>query len=106
MRNLALALASLVLFSINGFAARRGAEEENLVPEKENWSELNMEAQAIMGELKYQHGDMSGARDTFKDSLNESTRLNAPQGQVMALDLFRTGELASRKGDFDAARRH
>lgn len=106
MKNITLAILLALTAATAASAARVGEEEKNLVPEKENYSQMKMEARAIMGELKYQHGDMSGAHDTFKDSLNESTRLNAPQGQVMALDLFRTGELASRKGDFETARRH
>lgn len=101
----ALALALLFLLSAQASARKRG-EDEGLVPQKENWSQLNMEANAIMGELKYQHGDYSGAKETFHDSLSESLRVNAPQSQVMALDLFRTGELLSRKGDFEGARRH
>lgn len=76
------------------------------LPQRESWHALNMEATAIMGELKYQHGDLSGARETFRSSLNSSTKLMDPQGQVMGLDLYRSAELAARRGDFAAARKH
>lgn len=105
MKTLKLAVL-LSLFAASAASARRRSDDEGLVPQKESWSQLNMEANAIMGELKYQHGDIAGANETFRDSLNQSVRMTAPQGQVMALDLFRTGELAARRGDFETARRH
>ncbi|MBI5631215.1 MAG: tetratricopeptide repeat protein [Elusimicrobia bacterium] len=72
----------------------------------ETWQSLRMEASAVMGELKYQHGDFSGARETFRDSLRSSTMLMNPQDQVMALDLYRSAELAARERNYKAAREH
>jgi len=65
-----------------------------------------MEAKAVMGELKYQRGDFSEARATFRDSLDASTKLSDPEDQVMGLGLYRSAELAARGGDFEAAREH
>jgi len=57
-----------------------------------------------MGELRYQGGDLAGAGETFKDSLNSSRQMLSPQDRVVGLDLFRTAELAARRGDYAGAR--
>ena len=72
--------------------------------ERENWHSVSMEATAIMGELKYQRGDLDEAQGTFRDSLESSTKLLAPRSQVMGLDLYRSAEIALRKGDLFKAR--
>lgn len=81
---------------------RKAPPQERIMPD--DWRTLNMEAKAIMGELKYQGGDADGARQVFRDSINESTKLLSPGEQVMGLDLYRSAELAARNGDFTLAR--
>lgn len=99
-----LPLAVLLLAAAASGARAAGRPERELVPEAENFNSLKMEATAVMGELKYAHGELDGANQTFHDSLNDSTRLRAPQDHVVALDLYRTAEIAARKGDFVSAR--
>lgn len=103
MKNLWLAALLLVPASEAAAARRRRVQQEE-EPKKESYSTMRMEAAAIMGELKYQHGDLAGANETFRDSLNSSRGVMAPQSPVVALDLYRTAELAARRGDFETAR--
>lgn len=91
---------------LTAMLASAAKPEAPLEPKKESWATMNMEATAIMGEMKYQHGDLSGARETFRDSLNSSTKILAPQDHVVGLNLYRSAEIAARSGDFPAARRH
>ena len=91
------------LFFATMMAASNSLNAEEL-PKQENWSTLKTEASAIMGELKYQHGDLAGADGTFKDSLNSSRQIMTPQSPIVALDLYRTAELAARRGDYESAR--
>ncbi len=74
--------------------------------EKENWSSISMEGAAILGELRYQQGDFSEARDTFRDSINSSMGVNLPHSPVMALDLYRSAELSLARGSVPEARKH
>jgi hypothetical protein len=39
-------------------------------PKRQIWHSMSMEASAILGEMKFQYGDFSGAQETFRDSLN------------------------------------
>src|SRR5437879_3628130 len=102
-------LAAVMVLALCGPAFARdkkmSREEISEYNKRESWSTMNMEAKAIMGELKYQRGDLEDARETFRDSLNSSTNLMAPGSQVMGLDLYRGAELAARKGDFASARK-
>ncbi len=75
-------------------------------PQIDSFATSKMEAAAVLGELKYQHGDLSGADQTFRESLDSSTKLSAPGGSVVGLDLYRTAELAARKKDYVSARKH
>ncbi len=95
-------LAALLLLAPGARAAQRRQEEDE--PKAETWSSMSMEAKAVMGELRYQDGDLAGAGDRFKDSLNSSRQLTSPQDRVVVLDLYRTAEIAGRKGDFATAR--
>lgn len=85
-------------------AAAALAAEKEFQPE--TYSTSRMEAQAVLGELKYQNGDYSGADETFNDSLDASTKLSAPQGVVVAHDLYRTAEIAVRRGEVRKAKRN
>lgn len=75
-------------------------------PEAENWHATSMEASAVLGEIKLQQSDVSGARDTFRDSLNSSTRVYDPRSPIMGLNLYRSAELALIKGEIATARHH
>lgn len=72
----------------------------------DNYATSRMEAQAVLGELRYQHGDLTGAYETFHDSLEASTGQKAPQAHVVAHDLYRTAELAIRRGDLGKGKRN
>src|SRR5438045_4035289 len=102
MKNLLLA----VLLAIPAQAARRKVAVQEDEPKKETYSAMAAEAKAIMGEMKYQHGDLQGAGETFKDSLNSARSQMTPQDHVIGLDLYRTAELAARRGDFNTARKN
>lgn len=96
----ALLLAALVLMA----PALRA--EDKLVPEKDDWRSMQMEATAIRGEIEVHSGDLSDAGKGFSASLGQSTEIDAAQRDVMGLDLLRSAELEMRNGQFDAARRH
>lgn len=105
MRSLALAWTAASLLA--AAPARASVREEELPPPTlDTWKSLTLEATAFLGEVKYQHGDYAGAAETFRDSLNSSTKLSLPSARWMGLDLFRTAELAAREGDFAKARHH
>lgn len=97
-------LLALLLAAQPALAARKHRPKEDDEPKTESYSSMQMEARAIMGELKYQHGDIVGANDTFHDSLNDSRAIASPTSPVVALDLYRTAEIAARRGDFETAR--
>lgn len=75
-------------------------------PTKESWTSISMEGAAIMGELMYQHRDLDGAKEKFRDSIGTSLKLNDPSSHWVALDLYRTAEIEAREGRFNDARRH
>lgn len=85
-------------------AVSLAAAEPEVHPD--NYATSRMEAQAVLGELRYQHGDLSGADATFHDSLDSSTGQNTPQAHVVAHDLYRTAELAIRRGDLGKGKRN
>ncbi|MBI5883202.1 MAG: tetratricopeptide repeat protein [Elusimicrobia bacterium] len=72
----------------------------------DGWDSLKMEGAAILGELKLQSGDYSGAHETFGESLETSVNLRDPSSPVMALDLYRSALLAASKGRVEEARGH
>lgn len=74
-------------------------------PDYSHFHSFSMEANAVMGEMKYQYGDPS-AIDTFRDSLDSSVKLVAPQEGLVAFDLYRIGQLAIRRGENSVARHH
>lgn len=102
-----LAVAAVALLSaLAAAAAPMRTIDGDLVPEKDDWSTMKMEAAAIRGEVDLHDGDYHDASAGFRDSLDESTQVEQPHSQVMGLDLLRSAELAIRRKDFSAARRH
>jgi TolA-binding protein len=75
-------------------------------PSRDGWSALNMEAQAVMGELKLQQGDLRGARDTYTRSLELGAKVRGPKDEVAAQGHYRSAELALGDGEYGEARRH
>ena len=65
-----------------------------------------MEAQAVMGELQLQSGDLGGARRTFQKSLNLGTKVRGPRADVAAQSHYRTAEISLAKGEYGEARRN
>ncbi|MEK7381755.1 MAG: tetratricopeptide repeat protein [Elusimicrobiota bacterium] len=87
-------------------AAGAAPADEDDKPRGEGWQSESMEATSLLGELKYQQGDLAGAGAVFRESLKSSRHVYDPRAQVMGLDLYRTAELAVRRQEFAAARRH
>ncbi|HAM34461.1 MAG TPA: hypothetical protein DEB40_13800 [Elusimicrobia bacterium] len=83
-----------------------GAQASPGFAENETWSSTTMEASAILGEMKFQEGDLPGADRPFRNSLDASIRLDDPRAQIVGLDLFRTAQIAIRKKDTVTARRN
>lgn len=70
----------------------------------ESWHATSLEAKALRGELNYQMNDMGSAKENFDQSLDASVRYDGAEGEVVAFDLYRTAELALRRGDRARAR--
>ncbi|MBI3288346.1 MAG: tetratricopeptide repeat protein, partial [Elusimicrobia bacterium] len=80
------------------------ASEE--APSRDGWSAMNMEAQAVMGELQLQAGDVSGAQRTYQKSLDLGTKVRGPRGEVAAQSHYRSAEIALAKGEYADSRRN
>ncbi|MBI4677021.1 MAG: tetratricopeptide repeat protein [Elusimicrobia bacterium] len=98
-----LALAAGVPLRAEGAS---GTVKSKKAASLDGWDSLKMEGSAILGELKLQSGDYSGARETFGESLETSVNLRDPSSPVMALDLYRSALLAAGRGEVDEARGH
>ncbi|MDX6769672.1 MAG: tetratricopeptide repeat protein [Elusimicrobiota bacterium] len=82
-------------------AAARPAEDPS-----DGYQALDMEARAIMGELKLQSGDLSGARAQYGRSLELGKGVDTPKDDVAALNHYRSAEIALQRGEFSDAKRH
>lgn len=65
---------------------------------------LNSEGQAVMGEIKLQSGDLGGAQRTYRGAIGSATK-DGRGGEVAALELYRSAEIALRQGQFSESRR-
>jgi TolA-binding protein len=70
----------------------------------DGYDALRGEGQTVLGELKVQQGDDAGAAKTYRSSLDNNIK-NGRGGDVAALDLYRSAEIALRRGDYSEARR-
>ena len=70
----------------------------------DGYDALNSEGQAVLGELKVQRGDDAGAAITYRKSIDADVK-NGRGGNVAALDLYRSSEIALRAGQYAEARR-
>ncbi len=95
-------LGVLVLSGLPALAAAKSKEPALAM---ESWHATSLEAKALRGELNYQMNDMSQAQESFDESLDASVRYDGAEGEVVAFDLYRTAELALRRGDRAKARR-
>lgn len=102
--------ASVVfVFCLAASAARaaspkyKAAEE---APSRDGWNSMNMEAQAVMGELQLQSGNVGGAQRTFQKSLDLGTKVRGPRAEVAAQSHYRSAEIALAKGEYGDARRN
>lgn len=75
-------------------------------PSRDGWNSMNMEAQAVMGELQLQAGDVGGAQRTYQKSLDLGTKVRGPRGEVAAQSHYRSAEIALSKGEYADARRN
>ena len=101
-------MRALFLISALAFVPARAAKPLTAAdtPGRDNWTSLNMEAQAVLGELQLQTGDVGRAQRTYERSLELGTKLRGPRGDVAAQVHFRTAEIALAKGEYVDARRH
>jgi tetratricopeptide (TPR) repeat protein len=74
--------------------------------ETDSYQALDMEARAIMGELKLQSGDVSGAQREYGRSLELGKGVDSPKDDVAALNHYRSAEIAMQRGEFSEAKRH
>ncbi|MCM2304082.1 MAG: hypothetical protein NDJ72_05225, partial [Elusimicrobia bacterium] len=102
--------ASVVLVFCLAASAARGASPKYKAaedaPSRDGWNSMNMEAQAVMGELQLQSGDLGGARRTFQKSLDLGTKVRGPRAEVAAQSHYRTAEISLAKGEYGEARRN
>jgi len=97
-----LLLLSLLSWTIPALCAEKAQEEF----QPETWHSFSMEASAVSGELRYQQKDFSAAGSNFKGSIGSSLKTRGPAAPLMALDLFRSAELAVREKDYERAIKH
>lgn len=103
----ALAVAGLLwLGSTAGAFADLDEDPGEPFPRDDGWNVTTLEASTILGESLFQVQDMSRAKARFRDSLGASTRVLHPEKRWMALDFYRSAEIALREGDVSAARRN
>jgi len=81
----------------------KAAEE---APSRDGWNSMNMEAQAVMGELQLQHGNVGLAEKTFQKSLDLGTKVRGPRAEVAAQSHYRSAEISLAKGEYTDARRN
>lgn len=86
-----------------GLAAPETKKKEATTP-RDGYNATNAEAQSIMGELKYQQGDLTGARRTYQQSLETGAK-GTDREEVAALNHYRTAEIALHQGEYAEARR-
>jgi TolA-binding protein len=75
-------------------------------PAREGWNSLNMEAQAVIGELQLLSGDINAAQRTFQKSLDLGMEMHGPRAEIAAQSHYRNAEIALSKGDYADARRN
>jgi TolA-binding protein len=102
--------ASVVFLFCLAASAARGASPKykpaEEAPSRDGWNSMNMEAQAVMGELQLQHGNVGGAQRTFQKSLDLGTKVRGPRAEVAAQSHYRSAEIALAKGEYGDARRN
>ncbi|MDD5305647.1 MAG: tetratricopeptide repeat protein, partial [Elusimicrobia bacterium] len=81
----------------------KAAEE---APSRDGWNSMNMEAQAVMGELQLQSGNVGGAQKTFQKSLDLGAKVRGPRAEVAAQSHYRSAEISLAKGEYGDARRN
>ncbi|UPT72842.1 MAG: tetratricopeptide repeat protein [Elusimicrobiota bacterium] len=87
-------------------AARSPKVKNEDAPSRDGWNSMNMEAQAVMGELQLQSGDPRAAQRTFQRTLDIGTKVTGPRAEVAAQSHFRSAEIALAKGEYSDARRN
>lgn len=95
-------LSSLIIGSL---AAASFADEDPAY-KSDRYDAMRLEATSMLGEVMYHFNDLSDAKSKFRDSLGVATKLKNPGGAWVALDLYRSAELAYRDGDDNTARHH
>jgi len=75
-------------------------------PSRDGFNSMNMEAQAVMGELQLAHGNVGGAERTFQRSLDIGTKIRGPRAEVAAQTHYRSAEIMLAKGQYSDARRN
>ena len=102
--------ASVVLLFCLAASAARAATPRfkpgEEAPSRDGWNSMNMEAQAVMGELQLQSGDVGGAQKTYQRSLDLGTKVRGPRAEVAAQSHYRSAEIALSKGQYADARRN
>ena len=93
----------LCALASSAFAANAGKKPGDEV-RADGYDALTSEGQAVLGELKVQRGDDAGAALTYRKSIDADVK-NGRGGNVAALDLYRSAEIALRAGQYAEARR-
>lgn len=96
-------IVAFLFCPVTADAASPAAQEET---PSDGYQALDMEARAVMGELKLQSGDVSGARRDYGRSLELGKRVDTPKDDVAALNHYRSAEIALQRGEYSEAKRH
>ncbi len=100
---------AVIVFCLAAGAARAASpryKASEAAPSQDGWNSMNMEAQAVMGELQLQLGHVGAAQKTFQKSLDLGTKVRGPRAEVAAQSHYRSAEISLAKGEYGDARRN
>lgn len=107
MRRASLVVFAFCLAAVAARAASPKYKAAEDAPSRDGWNSMNMEAQAVMGELQLQAGDVGGAQKTYQRTLDLGTKSRGgPKAEVAAQSHYRSAEIALSKGEYADARRN
>ncbi|MFI5349695.1 MAG: tetratricopeptide repeat protein [Elusimicrobiota bacterium] len=95
----AVLLCALASAAFAANAEKKPADEVRA----DGYDALSSEGRAVLGELKVQQGDDAGAASTYRKSIDADVK-SGRGGDVAALDLYRSAEIALRAGEYAKAR--
>ncbi len=95
----------LLFLALPGLAKESPRTKPEDSPSREGWNSMNMEAQAVMGELQLAHGDLGAAERSYQRTLDLGMKAKGARGDIAAQSHYRSAEIALAKGQYSESRR-